>query len=83
MKLQELTESLKVGLDEQSTLSSKLTDTTKFIEELRKEIEVTDRTKIIILLCSYINIHIANNTYLAIAIYVCSLAVSTVTEPAV
>ena len=48
MKLQELTESLKVGLDKQSTLSSKLTDTTKLIEEIRKEIEVTDRTKIIV-----------------------------------
>ena len=57
MKLQELTESLKVGLDEQSTLSSKLTNTTKLIEVLRKEIEVTNRTKIIILLCSYVNIH--------------------------
>ena len=68
MKLQELTESLKVGLDEQSTLSSKLTDTTKFIEELRKGIEVTDRTKIIILSCSYVNIHIANNTHLGMFI---------------
>ena len=46
MKLQELTDSLKVGLDKQSTLSTKLTDTTKFIEELRKEIEVTN--------CNYI-----------------------------
>ena len=82
MKLQELTESLKVGLDKQSTLSSKLIDITKFIEELRKEIEVTDRTKIIILLCSYVNIHIANITYPSYSYYVCSLAVSTVTEPA-
>ena len=42
MKLQEIAESLKAGLDEESTLSSKLSDTTKLIEELRKEIEVTD-----------------------------------------
>ena len=42
MKLQELTECVKAGLHEQSTLSSKLTDTTKPTEELRKEIEVTD-----------------------------------------
>ena len=68
MKLQELTESLKVGLDEQCTFNSKLTDTSKLIEELKKGFQVTDRTKIIILLCSYVNIHIANITYLAIAI---------------
>ena len=42
MKLQEIAESLKAGLDEEYTLSSKLSDTTKLIEELRKEIEVTD-----------------------------------------
>ena len=42
MKPQELTESLKVGLNEQSTLSSKLIDTTMLIEESKKEIEVTD-----------------------------------------
>ena len=34
MKLQEFTESLKVGLDKQSALDSKLSDTTKLIEEL-------------------------------------------------
>ena len=44
MKLQELTELLKVGFDEQSTWSSKLTDTTKFFEELRKEVEVNDNS---------------------------------------
>ena len=43
MKLQELAESIKVGLNEESSLSSKLSDTTKLIEELRKEIEVTDK----------------------------------------
>ena len=43
MMLQELAESIKVGLDEESSLSSKLNDTTKLIEELRKEIEVTDK----------------------------------------
>ena len=42
MKLQELIESLKVGLNEHSTLSSKLTGTTMLIEEIKKEIEVTD-----------------------------------------
>ena len=42
MKPQELTESLKVGLNEQSTLSSKLFDTTMLIEESKNEIEVTD-----------------------------------------
>ena len=42
MKLQELAESLKVRLDEESILSSRLTDTTKLIEELRKETEVTN-----------------------------------------
>ena len=34
MKLQELTESLKIGLNEQSTLNSKLTDTTMLIKEV-------------------------------------------------
>ena len=43
MKPQELTESLKVGLNEQSTLSSQLIDTTMLIEESKKEIEVTCR----------------------------------------
>ena len=42
-KPQELTESLKVGVHEQSTLSSKLTDATKLFEELKKEFKVTDR----------------------------------------
>ena len=53
MKLREITESLNVDLDEQSALSSKLTDATKLIEELRKEFEVIDRTEIIVILCSY------------------------------
>ena len=41
MKLQEFTESFKVGLDEQSVISLR---STKFIEELRNEIEVSDIT---------------------------------------
>ena len=41
MKVQKLIEPLKVGLDEQSTLSSKLNYTMRLIEDLRKEIEVT------------------------------------------
>ena len=48
MKLQELTESLKVGVVEHSAFISKLTATTKLIEEIKKEIKVTDRTRIII-----------------------------------
>ena len=68
MKLQELTESLKVGLDEQSTLSLKLTDTIKFFEELRKEIEVNDNS-------SYTYVHI-NFTHVVMCVpihsYVCT-----------
>ena len=41
MKLQELTTSFEVGLDKQSSFSLK---STKLIEELRNEIEVTDIT---------------------------------------
>ena len=50
MKLQELTDSLKVGLNEQSTLSSKLTDTIKLIEEIKKEIEVTNCNYVLIII---------------------------------
>ena len=63
MKLQELTESLKVGLDEQSTLRSKLIDTTKLIEKFIKEIQVNDSNYIcnnsnITRVCSYVPIHL-------------------------
>ena len=40
MKLQGLTESMKGGLAEQSTLRSELTEKEKLVEELRKETEV-------------------------------------------
>ena len=40
MKLQGLTESMKSGLDEKSTLRSELTKKEKLVEELRKEIKV-------------------------------------------
>ena len=40
MKLQELTESMKSGLSDQSVLRSELAKKEKLVEELRKEIEV-------------------------------------------
>ena len=40
MKLQMLTESMKAGLDKQSTLSSEVAKSEKLVEKLRKEIEV-------------------------------------------
>ena len=46
MKLQELTESFTVESDKQSNLSSKLTDIKKLIQELRKEIKVTNNNYI-------------------------------------
>ena len=41
MKLQQLTESYKSGLNEQSTLRSELTKKEMFVLELGKEIEVS------------------------------------------
>ena len=41
MKQQMLTESMKAGLDKQSTLSSELAKSEKLVEKLRKEIEVS------------------------------------------
>ena len=56
MKLQELTESMRSGLNDQSILRSDLAKKEKVVEELRKEIEVN--------ICNYCTVCVSWHDYI-------------------